>query len=235
MENAPQNGGKLQVNWATAVDWALVNGLIDDYWREMLSAPTGIDTAPIYMRHLERLGHIKNLLPSAEQQSHFETAIQVTREAIERELQIDALGVMTRLGVAVTPVPKTVEPAPATPPQNEVDWTLAQRMVDDYYRDLFTAKIKLDTFDAEERFNKRVYAMKSDAFTATVNELLQITTEEVKKDRPSVERRLGVAMQPWQRQTGRSNSGMGATIAKDVGRTAVRFTVWEMLLRLFGR
>lgn len=236
MQNSPRDSGDPDIH--VDVDWKLVLGLVDDYWRELLTLPPDSDHQAVSARFNTRVEQIANLMASDQKRRAFMLTVEAAREDIVEESERDPLALRARLGLTHTLVSDMAKPgcvsaeAPVVvePP---VDRELAERFVDDYFRELFAARTENATFAAQERFEKRTEAMHSPAFEAVANELLGQMVEAIKRDRGAVERRLGMAMKPWGQESARQRPNMGATIAKDVGRTAVRFTVWEILLRLF--
>ncbi|MEN8506548.1 MULTISPECIES: hypothetical protein [Paraburkholderia] len=240
MPDSTRDSGNQDIDWDTDVDWNLVLGLVDDYWRELLTLPPDSDHEAVGARFNTRIEQIASLMASDQKRRAFTLAVQSARKSILEESREDPLALRARLGLTHTQVPDAATsgsasaqaPVAVEPP---VDRELAQRFVDDYFRELFAARTESGTFAAQERFEKRTEAMHSPAFEAVANELLGQTIEAIKRDRATVERRLGSAMKPWGQESAGQRANMGAMIAKDVGRTAVRFTVWKILFRLFRR
>jgi hypothetical protein len=242
MQDAPQDSGKQEIDWRTAVDWKLVSGLVDDYWREVLSLPPGGDADIVRARFGERIEQITGLMTSAEQRRIFNVAIKAARDSVVEEAKNDPHGLHERLGLTTAPPHVDFEPEPEPPPQ--IDFNRAKRLVDDYWREL----LSLTGADAiakcghwfEQRLAQTISelpAAEQQGFANAVDANREALIQAHELDPLTVRLRFGAPLLPHHKRqlAARQRQGTGATIAKDVGRTVVRFTVWEMLLRLFGR
>ncbi|MFM0756761.1 hypothetical protein [Paraburkholderia strydomiana] len=228
----------------TTVDWKLVIDLVDDHWRNLLTLPPGADRKEVGMRFDERLERIAALM-HVEQRRVFNLAVRAARDHIIEEAETDPQGLHERLGLSNIPSSGGVVPELVLAPKSaHVDFKRAKDLIEDHWRDMLIQRNQADLQLVSTRFERRLAEIIDDlpaaeraGFAAAVEADREALIQAHELDPISVRQRLGVPLLPHHKKAlaARQKSGMGAMIAKDVGRTAVRFTVWEILLRLFRR
>ncbi|MGF6664992.1 hypothetical protein QF000_006660 [Paraburkholderia atlantica] len=230
----------------TTVDWKLVIDLVDDHWRNLLTSPPSADLKEVGMRFDERLERIAALMPSAEQQRLFNLAVRAARDKIIEEAEADPQGLRERLGLPNIPasVGEVSERAPGPESPPHVDVNRAKDLVEDHWRDMLNQRNLTALKLVSSRFEQRLANIINDlpaaeraGFAAAVEANRDALSQAHELDPVSVRQRLGVPLLPHHKKAlaAHQKSGVGAMIAEDVGRTAVRFAVWEILLRLFRR